>query len=139
MHKRGGFGNVAENLVNNSRFANLCKIIAPAVEKAPPRELSTHQCNLAAFAEQDEQPHAESPLILRAEALFGEFIEFWRKAFLGPVGSRFGSAKTLGFDDDDITVVDVSPDGRVGQRDPMIVVQARKAPADRLGSLEALA
>ena len=47
--------------------------------------------------------------------------------------------KQPGFDDDDISVVDVSPDGWVGQRDPMVVVQARKAPADRLGSLEALA
>ena len=44
-----------------------------------------------------------------------------------------------GFDDDDISVVDVSPDGWVGQRDPMVVVQARKAPAGQMGSLEALA
>ena len=38
-----------------------------------------------------------------------------------------------------IRSVDVSPDGWVGQRDPMIVVQARKAPAGQMGSLEALA
>ena len=44
-----------------------------------------------------------------------------------------------GFDDDDISVVDVSPDGWAGQRDPMVVVQARKAPAGQMGSLDALA
>ena len=37
-----------------------------------------------------------------------------------------------GFDDEDISVVDVSPDGWVGQRDPMIVGQAGKAPAGRV-------
>ena len=68
-------------------------------------------------------------------------VPCWTRPFTEPSHARIIASyyHYAGFDDDDISVVDVSPDGWVGQRDPMIVVQARKAPAGRMGSLEALA
>ena len=68
-------------------------------------------------------------------------VPCWTRPFTEPSHARIIASyyHYAGFDDEDISVVDVSPDGWVGQRDPMVVVQARKAPADRLGSLEALA
>ena len=68
-------------------------------------------------------------------------VPCWTRPFTEPSHARIIASyyHYAGFDDDDISVVDVSPDGWAGQRDPMIVVQARKAPAGRMGSLEALA
>ncbi len=68
-------------------------------------------------------------------------VPCWTRPFTEPSHARIIASyyHYAGFDDDDISVVDVSPDGWVGQRDPMVVVQARKAPAGQMGSLEALA
>ena len=68
-------------------------------------------------------------------------VPCWTRPFTEPSHARIIASyyHYAGFDDDDISVVDVSPEGWVGQRDPMVVVQARKAPAGQMGSLEALA
>ena len=68
VHRRGGFGAFAKNVEFITFFEKPCKIIAPAVENAPPRELSNCQCNLTVPAAKVGRPHADSPLFLRAEA-----------------------------------------------------------------------
>ena len=67
-------------------------------------------------------------------------VPAWTRPFNEPshaklVASYFRYSRS----DWEVGVADVSPDGWVGQRDPMVVVQARKAPAGQMGSLEALA
>jgi len=56
-------------------------------------------------------------------------VPCWNQPFTEPSHARIIASyyHYAGFDD--ISVVDVSPDGWAGQRDPMVVVQARKAPA----------
>ena len=68
VHRRGGFGAFAKNVEFMTLFTKPCKIIAPAVENAPPRELSNYQCNLTAPAEKVGQLCAESPLFFCAGA-----------------------------------------------------------------------
>ena len=55
-------------------------------------------------------------------------VPAWTRPFTEPAHARILASyfHYAGFDDIDIAVADVSPDGFVGQRDPMVVVQARK-------------
>ena len=55
-------------------------------------------------------------------------VPAWTRPFTEPAHARILASyfHYAGFDDVDLAVADVSPDGFVGQRDPMVVVQARK-------------
>jgi len=61
-------------------------------------------------------------------------VPCWNRPFTEPAHARILASYCHYAGFDDISVVDVSPNGWTGQRDPMIIVQARKAPVGRLGS-----